>query len=263
MSGLNVEVRLEKVDFVIHTIIPDSLDTYMQEIGKIGKDNNYGDCIIFYNIADHDVLSQRLNESYKEKAKRANSELRKQMESEIKDQRREHFDVVIYAENISVCRQIFLLRYFNKDVVAEPCAACDVCLLMRESFVIEVGHVLRKILMAIWSINRHQKANLENEDFLFARIENVIGLLQGSVKQRFADSWFVKEWFFSSFGFWDQEVLYRFIFALLSSGFAAVNHVPNEKKEISQNLIITPKGQAFIKSNSEVSSNVSTIVQNC
>lgn len=252
VSGAEVDISLPKVDYVVHSVIPNSLEVYFQEAGKAGKNTEYGDCIMFYSMDDCDLDLRYATNDYMETMKDANTETKEQLGRELKDYRRKIYDVVVYAENTSICRQIFLLKYFNDESVEIPCGVCDVCTVMKDGFVVDMSHILRKILMSIWSVNRHQKVTGGCGLFFTATVQNVIAALLGRVEMRHSDSWLVKEWFFGSFASWDAQVLHRFLYVLLSHKYLSFNHVFNENFEAFQNLIITPEGQEFVKSNNEV-----------
>ncbi|XP_008203873.1 putative ATP-dependent DNA helicase Q1 isoform X1 [Nasonia vitripennis] len=252
VSGADVDISLQKVDYVVHTVIPNCLEVYFQEAGKAGKNTEYGDCVMFYSMDDCDLDLRSSVNYYMESMKLANAEKKEQLGCQLKDYRRKINEVVVYAENTSICRQVFLLKYFNDESVEIPCGICDVCIVMKDGFVIDMSHVLRKILMCAWSINRHQKSIAECDLFFTATVPNIIAALLGTVKMRHCDLWLVKEWFYGSFASWDAQVLHRFLYVLISHRYLAVNHVFNENFEAFENLIITPEGQEFVKSNNEL-----------
>lgn len=239
-----------RIDYVLHVTMPSSLNAYVQETGKAGRHGNQTECVLFYSILDYQSTLDFITEPFKKQIKRVNFKQQKNLESELSERRDELYSVLVYSENLTVCRQVFLLKYFNEETATVPCGVCDVCMLLQDSFVVDVSFVMKKILMAIWTINRHQKTRKEAT---YASINNFTALLKGNHHSCTMGSWIIREWAFGSFKSWDDQFLYRLLVILLSNKLVKLNQVADEKFNINQNLIITPKGQAFLQTNEEVS----------
>ncbi len=52
---------------VIHYQIPDTIESYVQEAGRAGRDGDYSECIIFYNPADSLKAKNKLEDIFPEK----------------------------------------------------------------------------------------------------------------------------------------------------------------------------------------------------
>ncbi|KAL7304952.1 hypothetical protein TKK_0002747 [Trichogramma kaykai] len=247
------EPNMKDIDFIVHIIMPSSLDLYMHQVFKASRSSSKCDCILFYHVDDF----ERVLEKSKKKIQQATAEHKDDFAKSLIKAMHKLFDIIVYAENISICRQIFLLQYLNYKNYVLPCGQCDSCEILKPGFVIEISDVLRKILMAIWTINRQQRKRNTKKSSFNANLNSVISLLLGNVEKSYENTWVTKEWFFGSFGSWDKSILSLFIFTLLAKKYLQMNHFYDEQFEFSQNLIITTEGQDFVKSNSQHNLNIS------
>lgn len=96
------------IRWVIHYNLPQSIESFYQEIGRAGRDDAPADTILFYSLAD---VIQRKSFAEASGQKAINAEKLQRMQE--------------YAE-ARVCRRRILLNYFG-ETSAEDCGHCDVC----------------------------------------------------------------------------------------------------------------------------------------
>lgn len=114
-------IHKNNVRFVIHYNMPRNLESYYQEIGRAGRDQEISDVILFYSFKDVIHWRTLIAES------KTNHELDNNQLKMAKLARMQQF-----AE-ASICRRRILLNYFG-EAVAEDCGTCDVCRKPRSRF---------------------------------------------------------------------------------------------------------------------------------
>jgi ATP-dependent DNA helicase RecQ len=100
------------VRYVVHAAAPKSVENYLQESGRAGRDGLEAECCLFFSAGDFRTW-RRMQEELPEPAFNAAVALLGAIDG--------------YCNGV-VCRHRVLAGYFGQDLESENCGACDVCL---------------------------------------------------------------------------------------------------------------------------------------
>jgi ATP-dependent DNA helicase RecQ len=105
-SAYGMGVDIASVRMVVHAEAPGSLEAYVQQAGRAGRDGAYAECVLGFSQADaliHERLSRGQNA-----------------------QSRASFAALAAYANADDCRQLLIERHFAGPE-ASTCGVCDVC----------------------------------------------------------------------------------------------------------------------------------------
>ena len=125
---------IDKADIrlVVHQTLPKSIEGYLQETGRAGRDGLPSDCVLFFSEGDqrrHDYFINRIDDDELHRA------ARQQLDTTVRYARRQS------------CRRQYLLEYFGETMAGDECGNCDVCASVRQT--VDVTVIAKKILSAV------------------------------------------------------------------------------------------------------------------
>ena len=147
---------IDKADvrFVAHTFLPKSIENYVQEIGRAGRDGQKAEAWLCFSGGDAFFQKKRIAESDAEDWYKNISEVKQ--------------DVMQgYAESTE-CRRNLLLAYFGEET-KEACGQCDNCLASEKSW--DASTAVKKFLSTVWRSYEKSK--------LYLNAAQVIEILHG------------------------------------------------------------------------------------
>jgi len=137
-TAFGLGINKPNVRYIIHYSMPKSMEYYVQECGRAGRDGLTSHCIMYYDITDkkvHDYLLLQGKEQHESSAvmKYAQSNIHRMIE---------------YCEELYICRRQIQAEYFKEEFVETECKSmCDNCKLRKSSGVLKFFNKEAKIMV--------------------------------------------------------------------------------------------------------------------
>ena len=125
------------VRFVVHTYLPKSLESYIQEIGRAGRDGEAAEIWLCCTRSEAYIQRQRI--------------LGAESEDWFKNQNLTKLEAMQAYLEASECRRSLLLQYFG-ELGSNDCGRCDNCELKSKDW--DATEAGKKFLSAIWRVNQ-------------------------------------------------------------------------------------------------------------
>ena len=135
------------IRFVIHASMPQSLEGYVQEAGRAGRDGLPSTCYLFKRPMDERSWTSMLQKSGESTQKL--------------------WGMLMYTDS-QVCRHQLILDYFGQTLHAKRCTGCDVCQ-TRPRFYPQSALLMQHVFSVIHRLNE------------YATADTIIGILQGDL----------------------------------------------------------------------------------
>ncbi len=129
-NAFGMGIDKSNVRFVIHRNIPKDLESYYQEVGRVGRDGAPGEAILLYFEDDENIQKYFIEN---------NSELTE----EFKKNKLKKLDQMIEYAYVESCYREYILQYFGDKKIRSYCGNCNNCSKIKdvENYTIEAQMV--------------------------------------------------------------------------------------------------------------------------
>lgn len=185
-SAFGMGINKENIRFVIHYHMPASVESYLQEVGRCGRDGQQSIAVLLFEAGDQ-FLQKRLQEQslpnnamleyayrHKKIPEGSCSETQQQLlenylssgtpinqaKSQILGRERQkdrQLEYMVHYSQTTDCKRSFLLYYFNEKLIKNPSYCCSSCGLDQEFY----DKIKEKEKLTHFSISKSWKEKIE------------------------------------------------------------------------------------------------------
>lgn len=136
-NAFGMGIDKSNVRFVIHYNMPKNMESYYQEAGRAGRDNESADCFLLYAPGDKHIQKFLIDQV--------------ETASERKDEQLKKLQQMVDYCHTSKCLRAYILKYFGEKNIDSDCGNCSSC--NDERQLQDMTVEAQKILSCVYRLN--------------------------------------------------------------------------------------------------------------
>lgn len=124
-TAFGMGIDKDNVRIVVHMGISKTMENYVQETGRAGRDGKLSQCVMFWDESSINSWEKIILQKTSWKKEATNDEVKEKMKS--RERQKDALRKVVNYVEADVCRRITILDHFGESHTGN-CGKCDVCL---------------------------------------------------------------------------------------------------------------------------------------